>query len=338
MVELPAPDREVRERGRRRGCSPAQARRRRPGARGLPRRPAGRLGPRRARRCCSGCSTRPRRSRAPPTAALAREVLEGRRPPAPRAAAAGVPHSSGVVAPTARRRHAAGRRWCGTGPTLADRLIEESALMAIKGSLKEASLPDVLQLLPGAEDRLPGAGRPAELRLRSTSTRAGSATPPSSTGATGSATSWSQNGRITPGAAGAGDRRCRSDEREQQAGRDPGRAWARSTRHDLEELHAAPDRGGGLLPVHLDPGDLQLRGRRAARARGLPRPDQSRVAAARGRAAGGRVEPHREEDPVVRPDLRGRSGRTSTTSAPSSHRAAAAHPAAARRARATCSR
>ena len=41
---------------------------------------------------------------------------------------------------------------------------------------------------------------------------------------------------------------------------------------------------------------------------GLPRLDQSRVAAARGCAPGGRVEPDREEDPELRHGLRGRSG------------------------------
>ena len=77
---------------------------------------------------------------------------------------------------------------------------------------------------------------------------------------------------------------------------------------ELERLHAAPDRRGGLLPVHLDLGDVQLRGRRPAGARGLPGPHQPRVPAARGRAAGGRVEPDREEDPLLRPDLLGRPG------------------------------
>ena len=44
--------------------------------------------------------------------------------------------------------------------------IEEHALMAIRGSLKEASLPDVLQLLAdGQEDGLPQRHAPEQLRL-----------------------------------------------------------------------------------------------------------------------------------------------------------------------------
>ena len=42
--------------------------------------------------------------------------------------------------------------------------------------------------------------------------------------------------------------------------------------------------GSGVFPVHLEPGDVQLRARRGPRRRGLPRVDQPGVAAPRGRA------------------------------------------------------
>ena len=82
---------------------------------------------------------------APATAALAREVLEepAAAAPAPRKPSG---RSSGIVAPGAgatRSREKMVWEW----PEVADRVDRGVALMAIKGSLKEASLPDVIQLL-----------------------------------------------------------------------------------------------------------------------------------------------------------------------------------------------
>ena len=178
--------------------------------------------------------------------------------------------------------------------------------MAIKGSLKEASLPDVIQLL--FLGRRPAVWRwpTGTTSARSTSTKGRSSTldrePARPAGR--------HAGPERPdhaGAAPAGHRRQQEDDREHKLGEILVELGALS-RGRAGGLHAPPDRGGRLLPVHLDLGDLQLRGRRPARARGLPGAHQPRVAAARGRAAGGRVEPHREEDPDVRSHLHSRPG------------------------------
>ena len=177
--------------------------------------------------------------------------------------------------------------------------------MAIKGSLKEASLPDVLQLL--ALGKKTGCLAIADRQ--------------------NFGYIYFEDGRICY--ASIVNRRDRigdllrknqlvTNEQLDQAiraaggpprpppGRHPDRAGVREP--GTAGTTAAPaDRGGGLSPVHLDPGDIQLRGRGQARAAGLHRLDQPREPAARGRAPGGRVEPDREEDPQLRPDLRGGS-------------------------------
>ena len=180
------------------------------------------------------------------------------------------------------------------------------ALMAIKGSLKEASLPDVIQLLflgrrtgclALADRHNFGTiyfeeGHIIYAAIVNRRDRLGDI--------------LVRSGRITQEQLQDADRGAGRRPRA-QARRDPRRA-RRPAARGARELHPAADRGGGVLPVHLDLGDVQLRGGRPAGARGLPRPHQPRVPAARGRAAGGRVEPDREEDPVVRPDLLGGSG------------------------------
>ena len=195
------------------------------------------------------------------------------------------------------------RRSSGTGPT-SPAARRGAALMAIKGSLKEASLPDVLQLLAMGKktgclavthrnnfgyiyfdkgqhllrvDRQPA--RPPRRHPR-------------------------QGGLGHAGAARGGDQRAGAAPR--QAHRRAARRAGRDHARRAAPADPPPDRGGGVLPVHLDAGDVQLRGGRAPRGAGLPRVDQPRVAAARGRAARGRVEADREEDPGVRPRVRRR--------------------------------
>ena len=144
VVELPPPDRELRQ----------QLVERTLAARGqeadaelvdVPRVAPRRVGARRRRASCSGCCTPPTRSRRSPSAALAREVLEGgaaRRAAAQRAG------------PLDQRRRPRRRAACKSREKMvwdwpdARRPPHRGvALMAIKGILKEASLPDVIQLL-----------------------------------------------------------------------------------------------------------------------------------------------------------------------------------------------
>ena len=179
--------------------------------------------------------------------------------------------------------------------------------MAIKGSLKEASLPDVIQLLflgrrtgclALADRHNFGTiyfeeGHIVYAAIVNRRDRLGDI--------------LVRSGRITAGAARSRRSRAQEGDREHKLGEILVELGA-LPRAGARELHPAPDRGGGVLPVHLDLGDVQLRGRRPAGAGGLPRPDQPRVPAARGRAAGGRVEPDREEDSLVRPDLLGGPG------------------------------
>src|SRR5881296_237047 len=115
----------------------------------------------------------------------------------------------------------------------------------------------------------------------------------------------------------------------QEAGRDPGQDDGDHA-GGPRALHAGADRGVGVLPVHLDPGDVQLRGGHPPRAPGFPRLDQPGVAVARGGAARRRVEPDREEDSVVRPDLRRGQG-SARDQRGEAHRHPGADPAPARR-------
>ena len=189
VVDLPAPDREIAQRVLARR-SRGQARRARPRARGLSRLPPGGLDPRGARRCSSGCSNAAEsaQGRHPTAGARARGARgTGARPPAP----PGVPRAgrAGIVAPAraaARSREKMVWDW----PDVGERMRRGVALMAIKGSLKEASLPDVIQLL--FLGRRTGASRwpTGTTSARSTSTKGRSSTPPSSTAATGWATCW----------------------------------------------------------------------------------------------------------------------------------------------------
>ena len=131
-----------------------------------------------------------------------------------------------------------------------------------------------------------------------------------------------------PGAARRG--RAPADQgARQEAGRGPGRDGGDHAGRS-RALHARADRGVGLLPVHVDAGDLQLRGRRPPGATGFPRLDQPGIAAARGRPPGGRMEPDRKKDPVIRPDLRRRQGPDRDQRKPT-HGCATTPPAAARR-------
>ena len=248
------------------------------------REPAGRRGPQRR------CSTR-RRARAPRTwrgdagGGRGRRRAGGRRP------------RSGVHGRRKDRVGVAGSRRPG------DRGV---SLMAIKGSLKEASLLDVLQLL--SMGKKTGClsvthrnnfgsiyfdkGRICYAAIVNRRDRLGDI--------------LLKSGAITTCAAAAGDRRAGAPAR-QEAWRDPRRPWDHFARRPPQADPPA-DRGGRLLPVHLDAGNVQLRGGHSAGGTGFPRDDQPRVAPARGRAARGRVESHRKEDPVLRHRLRPRRG------------------------------
>ena len=248
------------------------------GAGGPSGRAAGGLDPRGARRCSSGCcNAAEARNVAPSRGARPRGA--GRRAPAagraPRRAgpAARGQRSSGIVAPTAggaRSREKMVWEW----PELGRPPARGVALMAIKGSLKEASLPDVIQLL--------FLGRRTGCLALADRHNFG--------------TIYFDEGQIVY--ASIVNRRDRLGDILLRSGRITAEqlrqaviarrtsattSWARSwwssgiaPREELERLHPAPDRGGGVLPVHLDLGHLQLRGRRPAGARGLPGPDQSR--------------------------------------------------------------
>ncbi len=178
-----------------------------------------------------------------------------------------------------------------------------AGLMAIKGSLREASLPDVLQLLALGQK-----------------TGCLSLTDRSNFGYI-----YFDRGRITY--ASIVNRRdrlgdllvknglIRSEElhrRARRAGKpQPGSGSGEiliETRRDHPRaagaLHPRPDRGGRLLPLHLDAGLLLLRGGPAPRRRGDARLHQPGEPPAGGRPPGRRVVADREEDPLARPDLR----------------------------------
>ena len=175
--------------------------------------------------------------------------------------------------------------------------------MAIKGSLKEASLPDVLQLL--AMGKKTGClsvthrnnfgyiyfdkGRICYASIVNRRDRLGDM--------------LVKDGADHAGAARRGDRRARTAQRDKRLGE----LLVAQGAIAREELHATSALQIEEAVYYLftwNAGDVQLRGGRRARGAGLPRLDQSRVAAARGRAPRRRVEPDREEDPELRPRVR----------------------------------
>ena len=139
-----------------------------------------------------------------------------------------------------------------------------AALMAIKGSLKEASLPDVLQLL--AMGKKTGClsvthrnnfgyiyfdkGRICYASIVNRRDRLGDMLVKSGVDHAGAA---------RRGDRGAGRRSATSASASCSSSRARSRASSCTT-----QIRRA-DRGGGLLPVHLDAGDVQLRGGRRAR-------------------------------------------------------------------------
>ena len=208
--------------------------------------------------------------------------------------------------------------------------------MAIKGSLKEASLPDVIQLLylgrrtgclaitdrqnlgyiyfDDGEDRVRLDREPA----RPAGRHAGPQRP--------------HHGR----AAAAGGRPAG----ERPRGRGWARscsAWARSRGRNSTTTCASRSRRRCTTCSRGPPAPFNFEAGRAARSARLPGGDQPRVAAARGRAAGGRVEPDREEDPQLRPDLHRRPGRGSRRRARRC-RSRSSRSCRCSTARATCSR
>ena len=128
--------------------------------------------------------------------------------------------------------------------------------MAIRGSLKEASLPDVLQLL--AMGKKTGClsvthrqsfgyiyfdkGRICYASIVNRRDRLGDI--------------LVKNGLITQAQLDDGDRRAEHAARH-APGRDARRA-GRIARDELHALHPAADRGGGLLPVHVDEGTFNF--------------------------------------------------------------------------------
>ena len=140
-------------------------------------------------------------------------------------------------------------------------------------------------------------------------------------------------------AGAARQRRSRAQARRARA-RSSARSWSSSARSRRARSSRATSgcrsRRRSTTCSPGPQGTFNFEAGRPARAAGLPGLDQPRVAAARGRAAGGRVEPDREEDPVLRPHLR-----RSIASALGDQRRHAHGRAAARRcrcstARATC--
>jgi len=163
--------------------------------------------------------------------------------------------------------------------------------MAIKGSLKEASLPDVCSAGAGAEDRLPldrdrsnfglhllRQGRIAYASIVNRRDRLGDILVKHEKISRSSST---PRFTASPGAR-------------QEAGRDP--------RHPellTQQSSSATSVCRRGIVYYCSPG---RRGRSTSKptcggAAGLPGLDQPGVAVARGRAAGGRVGSHREEDP-----------------------------------------
>ena len=173
--------------------------------------------------------------------------------------------------------------------------------MAIKGNLREAGLPDVLQLLAMGQktgclsltDRsLFGyiyfdRGRITYASIVNRRDRLGDLLVKNSLLAPRTSPPPSRS-RPQPG---------------RPAGRDPGAPRQHHPRA-AAAVHPHPDRRGGLLPLHLDPGLLPVRARPAPGRGGDAGLDQPREPAARGRAADRRVEPGGEEDPLAGAGLR----------------------------------
>ena len=310
VVDLPAPDPEVRERvvarelrresaastpssppisppGRPTRCGRAGAAAAGAQCRGGAR--AGRRPPRSRARCSRASPRRRRRSRAAGSVERHRRRPRRRRPE---------PGEDGVGVARDRRPP--------------DRGV---ALMAIKGSLKEASLPDVIQLL--------FLGRRTGCLALADRHNFG--------------TIYFDEGHII--FAAIVNRRDRLGDILVESGRiTPSSSPPRSTRSGatatsklgeiLVEQRRDRARGAGAATSGIQieeavyylftwtPGHLQLRGRRPPGAGGLPGPDQPGVPAARGRPAGGRVEPDREEDPDRSTSSSRSIRRTSAQSAP----------------------
>ncbi len=244
VVELPLPEREVRRRHRR---APVAGQGGRGGSRTgrLPGRPAGRLGAGAAGLGAAGAQCRRHRAGA----------AHRRAGSAP---ARGCPRRAGAASsagPDQRRAHAGGQppqpREDRLGLARRGRSRHRgSALMAIKGSLKEASLPDVLQLLAlgkktgclAVADRQNfgyiyfDEGRICYASIVNRRDRLGDL--------------LVKSGRISPEQLKQAIQ-IQEERRDRKLGEilvDSGRHPARGARG----LHATPDRRGGLLPVHLD--------------------------------------------------------------------------------------
>ena len=166
--------------------------------------------------------------------------------------------------------------------------------MAIRGSLREASLPDVLQLLSMGKKTgclsvthknnfgyiYFNKGRICYASIVNRRDRLGDM--------------LVKTGVISQAQLDAAielqDRR--RDTATRRAARRTGRADAAATARRDQRA----DPGSGVFPVHLESGHVQLRGGRRSGSARLRRVDQSGVAAARGRAPRRRVGADREED------------------------------------------
>ena len=178
--------------------------------------------------------------------------------------------------------------------------------MAIKGSLKEASLPDVLQLL--ALGRKTGCLAVAD--------RHNFGYIYFEQGRISYASIVNRRDRLGDMLVKAG--RISAEQLEQAIERQHGDRDSRLGEILVEMGALAPTSCDGYIRIQIEeavyflftwsPGTFNFEAGVQPESRRIPGADQSGVAAAGGRPPGGRVEPDREEDPHVRPDLRGRPG------------------------------
>ena len=256
--------------------------------------PAGGLGPRRPGAGAARARGRDGAGAAAQPVRLAREVLEGdaaRRAPSPRRSSRAERRRGRLVGRRPQPRED------GVGMARARRPADRGAGADGDQGQPQGSQPSGRHPapVPRAEDRVPRGGRPAELRLHLLRRRAGSSTPRSSTGGTASGDMLVRAGRITDDQLDAAIDRQAGD-RDQKLG------------EILVELGSSPAPNSRTTSgVQVEEAVYYLftwssgtfnfeAGVRPEREDFLV-VDQPRIAAARGRAPGRRVEPDRQEDP-----------------------------------------
>ena len=284
------------------------------------------------RRCCSACSRPPRARacrRAPPSRASC-----WRSP----AAAAAANRAAAAASPVerrgrrGRRRHAQPRE-DGVGMARGGAIASSrSGADGDQGKPQGGEPPRRdPAALPRAADRVPGAGRPAQLRhdlLRGRPHRLRRDREPARPAGRHPAQERAHQRRSScsrRSTAQEGDREHKLGEILVELGA--------LKREELESYMRLQIEEAVYYLFTWTSGTFNFEAGVRPEQRGFPRPHQPRVPAARGRPAGGRVEPDREEDPLVRPDLRGGSGAHRRVGARALGRAAAPGPAARRHAR-----